>query len=141
LYIKQGTGQILFIIRHLRTPGQVQDLLLIVLGWLQNCAGVGFLVLERPYLPLPHLEGHWLTSVRDFLNYINGALEITDISIHLTQSHGNFYLMEKTIESKQFTPAEIKRCNLCRLYLGATTVSDICNAKGTHLASGVWQGQ
>jgi hypothetical protein len=97
LYIEQGTGQILFIIRHLRTPGQVHDLLLIVLSWLQNCAGVGFPVLERPSFPLPHLEGHWLSSVREFLDYINGALEIIDISIQPTQRNGDFYLMEKTI--------------------------------------------
>jgi hypothetical protein len=64
LYIEQGTGQITFIIHHLRTPGQVHDLLLIVLSWLQNCAGVGFPVLERPSYPLTHLEGHWLISAR-----------------------------------------------------------------------------
>jgi hypothetical protein len=49
--------------------------------------------------------------------------------------------MEKTIESKRSTPAKIKQVNLCRLYLSATTVSDICNAKGTHLARGIQQGQ
>jgi hypothetical protein len=45
--------------------------------------------------------------------------------------------MEKTVESQRFTPAETNRVNLCRLYLGATTVSDISNANGTHLASGI----
>jgi hypothetical protein len=55
LYIEQGTGQIVFLIRHLRTPGQVHDLLIMVLSWLQNCAGVGFPVFKRPNYPLPHL--------------------------------------------------------------------------------------
>jgi hypothetical protein len=113
LYIEQGTGQILFIIRHLQTPGQVHDLLLIVLSWLQNCAGVGFPVLEQPSFPLPHLEGHRLTSVREFLNYINGALEIIDVPIHPLQQNGDFFLTEKSVESKRFTPAETKRVNLC----------------------------
>jgi uncharacterized Fe-S radical SAM superfamily protein PflX len=80
LYIKQSTGQIPFIIRHLRTPGQVHDLLLIVLSWLQNCAGAGFPVLERSSYPLPHLEGHWLISAREILSFIDGALKSTDLT-------------------------------------------------------------
>jgi hypothetical protein len=48
--------------------------------------------------------------------------------------------MEKTVESQRFTPAETNQVNLCRLYLGATTVSDISNANGTHLASGIRKG-
>jgi hypothetical protein len=92
---------------------------------------VGFPVLERPSYPLPHLEGHWLISAREFLFFINGALEITDLTIHPMQQNGDFYLMEKTVESQRFTPAETNRVNLCRLYLGATTVSDISNANGS----------
>jgi hypothetical protein len=48
---------------------------------------------------------------------------------------------KKTIEFKRFTPTKTKQVSLCCLYLGATTVSDICNAKGIHLASGIRQGQ
>jgi hypothetical protein len=104
-YIEQGTGQLLFIIRHLRTPGKEHDLLLIVLSWLQNCAGVGFPVLERPSFPLLHLvEGHWLFSVREFLDYINGALEIINIPIQSTQRNGDFYLMEKPSSPNDLLP-------------------------------------
>jgi hypothetical protein len=56
------------------------------------------------------------------------------------QRNGDFYLMEKTVESQRFTPAETSRVNLCCLYLGATTVSDISNANGSHLASSVCKG-
>jgi hypothetical protein len=96
LYIEQGTGQITFIIHHLPTPSQVHDLLIIVLSWLQNCAGVRFPVFERPSFPLPHLEGHWLILARESLSFIDEALKIPDLTIHPTQQNGDFYLMEKT---------------------------------------------
>jgi hypothetical protein len=122
LYLEQGTGQITFLIRHLRTPSQIQDLLLIVLSWLQNCAGVSYAVLEHPSLPLPHLEGHWLVSLCQFLSFINGAIKITDLSIPLPQRSNNFYLMESALNSNRLTAAEICKVNLCCLYLGVTTV-------------------
>jgi hypothetical protein len=62
LYIEQGTGQITFLIRHLRTPGQVHNLLFIVLSWVQNCAGVSYALLEHPSNPLPHLESLFVSS-------------------------------------------------------------------------------
>jgi hypothetical protein len=133
LYIEQGTGQITFLIRHLRTPGQVHDLLLIVLSWLQNCAGVSFAMLEHPSYPLPHLEGHWLVSLPQFLSFINGSIEITDLSIPALQRSNDFYLMETALNSNHFSAAEICKVNLCRLFLSVTTASDICNARGSHL--------
>jgi hypothetical protein len=140
LYLEQGTGQITFLIRHLPTPRQVRDLLLIVLSWLQNCAGVSYAVLKHPSLPLPHLEGHWLVSLCQFLSFINGAIEVTDLSIPTPQHSNDFYLMDTALNSNRFTAAEICKVNLCRLYLGVTTVSDICNARGSHLISGIRTG-
>jgi hypothetical protein len=60
LCLEQGIGQITFPIQHLRTPGQVCDLLDIVLSWFQFCAGVGYPVFLQSERQLPHLEGHWL---------------------------------------------------------------------------------
>jgi hypothetical protein len=141
LYIEQGTGQITFLIRHLRTPGQVHDLLLFVLSWLQNCAGMSFAVLEHPSHPLPHLEGHWLVSLRQFLSFINGSIEITDLSIPSLQRSKDFYLMDTALNSNRFFAAEICKVNLCCLFLSVTMVCDICNACGSHLITEIRTGK
>jgi hypothetical protein len=141
LYIEQGTGQITFLIRHLRTPGQVHDLLLIVLSWLQNYAGVSFALLEHPSYLLPHLEGHCLVPYCQFLSFINGSIEITNLSIPALQRSNDFYLMETALNSNRFSPAEICKVNLCRLFLSVTTASDICNARGSHLITGIRTGE
>ncbi len=140
LRLEQGIGQITFLIRHLRTPGQVCDLLQIVLSWFQFCAGVGYPVLFHPERQLPHLEVHWLVSIRKYLAHIDGALELTNTHIQSLQRTGDSFLMDKACRSGLFTPAELKRLNYCRLYLNALTLSDVTDAKGNRFAPGILDG-
>ena len=140
LRLEQGIGQITFLIRHLRTPGQVCDLLHIVLSWFQFCAGVGYPVFFQPERQLPHLEGHWLVSIRKYLAHIDGALELTNTHIQSLQRTGDSFLMDKACRSGLFTPAELKRLNYCRLYLNALTLSDVTDAKGNRFAPGILDG-
>jgi hypothetical protein len=59
----------------------------------------------------------------------------------LPQHSNGFYLVKTALNSNRFSAAEICKVNLCRLFLGATTVSDICNARGSHLISGIRTGE
>jgi hypothetical protein len=73
LRVEQGIDQIQLVIRHLRTrDSQAGALLRITLRSLQHTAGVGFPILARPAVPIPHLDGHWVRSLRSFLESING---------------------------------------------------------------------
>ena len=49
--------------------------------------------------------------------------------------------MDHVLERGNFTSAEIRRINYCRLWLQALTVSDIATATGNKLAQGVRDGQ
>jgi hypothetical protein len=109
LRLEQGIEQITFLIRHLCTPGQVCDLLAIVLSWFQFCAGVGYLVFLQPERPLPHLEGHWLVCIRNFLAHIDGALKMTKTYIQPLQRMSDSFLMDTACNSGLFTPAKLKR--------------------------------
>ena len=115
LRLEQGIGQITYIIRHLRTPGQVQHDLLqqITLSWFQYCAGVGFPILLHPELPPPHLEGHWLVSVREFLARIDGSLEVIDTHVPPLSRQGNIFLMDTACDSGRFSPADLRKLNYC----------------------------
>jgi hypothetical protein len=137
LRLEQGIGQITFLIRHLRTPGQVCDLLAIVLSWFQFCAGVGYPVFLQPERPLPHLEGHWLVCIRNFLAHIDGALEMTKTHIQPLQHMSDSFLMDTACNSGLFTPAELKRLNYCRLYLNVLTLSNVTDAKGNRFAPSI----
>jgi hypothetical protein len=139
LYILQGTGQLEFIIRHLRSPGMTGSLLSIVLGWFQFVAGVSYCVITHPHITIPHLEGNWLSSVRSFLEFIHGSLEFSDPQSHPLQRDGDLYLMDLALSSS-LKASELKVINLCCLYFNALTLSDLSNASGTRLAPGILDG-
>ena len=140
LRLEQGIGQITFLIQHIGTPGQVCDLLAIVLSWFQLCAGVCYPVFLQPERPLPHLEGHWLVCIRKVLAHIDGALERTKTHIQPLQRMRDLFLMDTACNSGLFTPAELKRLNYCRLYLNVLTLSDVTDAKGNRFAPGILDG-
>jgi hypothetical protein len=48
--------------------------------------------------------------------------------------------MDTILRSEAFTIAQIKILNYCRLYLQVVTVSDICQANGTHVDAGCISG-
>jgi hypothetical protein len=72
----QGAGKIILLLRHLRTPGQPHDLLLI--DRFQYTAGVGFNVMENNKMVLPHLEGVWLPTAREYLGQISAHFKSQD---------------------------------------------------------------
>ena len=139
LYVEQGIGQLQFIIRHLCSPGMVGSLLFTVLGWFQYNAGVSYCIMTNPSPHLPHLEGRWLLSVRDFLRSIHGSLQFTDAQIQPPQRLRDSYLMDIALGA-QFSKPALRGINLCRMFFNATTISDITNASGTMLAPGIQYG-
>jgi endonuclease/exonuclease/phosphatase family metal-dependent hydrolase len=136
----QGAGKITLLMRHLRTAGPPQTLALIVIDRFQYNAGVGFPILEETRVPLPHLEGVWITTVREYLADINGSLQIAQTTVQPLQRHGDRYIMEVILESKLFQPREIKFLNYCRLYLQILSLSDMYNAQGNAVAVGIYDG-
>jgi hypothetical protein len=50
------------------------------------------------------------------------------------------YIMDHVLSCGLFTAIQVREINYCRLFLQAVTVSDITNASGTRLFSGILQG-
>lgn len=136
----QGTSKIILLLRHLRTPGQPHQLIQIVIDQLQYISGLGQSIFEDTTTNLPHLEGVWMQTIRSFLTNISGTLTIADLKIQPWQREGDAYIMDFVLKSKLFSDKEIQGLNYCRLFLQLLTISDICNARGTDLAIGIFQG-
>jgi hypothetical protein len=136
----QGAGKLILLLRHLRTPGQPQNLSHIVLDRFQYNAGVGYHILENTQLHLPHLEGVWIPTVREYLTDINGSLQISTATIQPLQRQGDKYIMDLVLASNLFKARDMKFLNCCRLYLQVLTLSDMYNAQGNALAVGIYDG-
>jgi hypothetical protein len=91
-------------------------------------------------MPLPHLEGVWIPTVREYLTDINGSLQISTATIQPLQRQGDKYIMDLVLASNLFKAREIKFLNYCRLYLQVITLSDMYNAQGNALAVGIYDG-
>ena len=68
LYCEQGVAQTIYFIKHWRTPGPINKMLVIALSWLQAQCGTSFSIFENTKIELPHLEGLWFTSLRQFMS-------------------------------------------------------------------------
>src|SRR5512145_2699248 len=56
------------------------------------------------------------------------------------QRDNDVYLMDKVLTTPKMSPADIRKFNYCRLYLGAVTLADITNAAGTHIDASIYDG-
>lgn len=102
--------------------------------------GVGFNILQDTQPLLPHLEGIWIPTARQYLRDISGSIQIAGMTVQELDRHGDQYIMDVVLASNRFALAEVKFVNYCRLFLQVLTISDLCNASGTELAEGILAG-
>jgi len=133
LIVQQGVAQVLMFVRQWRTNSIAGKLLRIAVSWFQSQVGVSYPFLENVHTPLPQLESKWLKSLRTFLASINAKLRLDNPYLPKLQRLHDFCIMDAIHESGKFTPAEICKLNYCRLYLKATTVSDLTSIDGRSL--------
>jgi len=141
LYDDQGYGQVKMFMKFWRSPASTTGKLLrITVAWAQFCAGIRNPILEDTSTRLPHLEAEWLSSLRQYLQDVEGQLELESTFVTPLQRQGDAFLMDVAIRSKKFKPIHLRRLNYCRLYLNVLLVSDITNANGTELDPETYQG-
>jgi hypothetical protein len=135
LYVHQGTQQTLLFLKDWRNSTIAGCLLQIAVSWFQVQIGVSYSFLKRVDTDLPHLELKWLASLRQFLSTMGASFQLyLNVILAPMQRMHDFNVMEDIIlESRKFSPSEICRLNFCRLYLQATTLSDLTQTNGQHL--------
>ena len=142
LYDEQGYGQVSTFLKSWRTPNShAGQILRITVAWAQYCIGTSTSFLTDTTTKLPHLESTWLTSLRQFLHAVGGTLELDHRYIPPLQRERDQHIMDVVLQSNKFQPQQIRFVNYCRLYLRVITVSDISNANGTDILTGMYQGQ
>ena len=140
LWVQQGIGQVTLFLRHWRKNTQSGKLSRIALAWMQVQAGVSFQLLARPAAPVPQLESKWFQSMRTFLATIEASIEINDFKPPSLQRLHDCVIMDAVQSHGEFTDAEIRRINYCRLFLQAETISDLTTVSGKMLDSSKLKG-
>ena len=76
-----------------------------------------------------------------FLHFINAELHVEMIRVRKALRQQDHMLMESFLATHHYTCNDLYRRNLCRLYLRAEFLSEICNPVGDNITPGVWQGR
>jgi hypothetical protein len=139
LFFEQGIQHVMTIIKHLRTPGEFNRVLLISLQWYQKQAGVCFSPFRYPNAPLPYLEHEWLDGARLFLHLCLASLDIPEIVLPIYQRINDSCIMTRFI-GLALPKIVLERLNCCRKWLQVTQLSDICTLKGDTIDRKAWLG-
>ena len=133
LSIEKGLSQLLSLITCVRSTGIPHKLAMIAISWAQLLAGTSTPIFQETSIKLPQLDPMvWIPAIRDFLNKINGSLEMAETFVPDLQRENDCFLMDDVV-SGSYRPTEIKYISACRLYLGVTLMSDIATADGNEI--------
>eukprot|EP00957_Ditylum_brightwellii_P145340 11068891-Ditylum_brightwellii.AAC.1 len=110
--------------KHLRLDQNIRKIIAIAIRWAQSCAGTSSHILQDTR-PIPHLEGSWITNVREGLYYICGELIFEHQWVIPYLRENNRHITDKLLDSS-LVQVEVMKCNnYCQYYLEATTVAEI----------------
>jgi hypothetical protein len=113
------------------------QLMTMQIQWAQLICGTSKQILADVKTNLPMLkEELWISSLRDFLSKSEISVHIPAIVTAVPQRKNDIFIMEKAM-SLGFKPHELLRINRCRIYLRASTISDISSADGTAIRNGI----
>mmetsp|Transcript_30358 Transcript_30358/g.72755 ORF Transcript_30358/g.72755 Transcript_30358/m.72755 type:complete len:2117 (+) Transcript_30358:2729-9079(+) len=129
LYVRQGSGQIINLLKLLRSKTMLQPIWQCALSWAQLSAGVDYDLLQHPSRSVPYLEGHYIQSLRTFLASINGSVILQESLVPIKQRVNDLHIMSFAICHGR-SPKDLRLINYCRLYYQAVTLSDIADLDG-----------
>ena len=141
LYVEQGVLHIIKLFQSLRTPGQTQHLLRIVIDEWQISSGSSLPLLLHPHHPCKHLKGTWLTSTRTFLSFVNASLSITSMYCPRPLCLYNRAIMDCFNTICGLGRKRLMQLNQCRLFLQIHFLSELVNTQGTHRIPSFWTGE
>ena len=141
LSVECGNAQVYMFLATIRPCGVASDLATIMLSWGQFLAGTSKPILMDLQRRLPHMDPmQWLPAMRIFLQSVNCQIEVGLDFVPRLQRENDLFIMDHATASP-FTDGELKLINACRIYLGATVLSDITTPDGTTLNKHCLQGQ
>ena len=141
-YSMASSGYILHLLKNFRSPDELAGgTFRIVISRFQQAAGISKPIFEYPSLPLPYVSGVICQAIRRYLVDIDAIVRIRPNFVPPKLRVNDKAIMDILLDNDHsFDTVQMQQINSCRLYLGVTYLSEICNIKGTHLVDGINDG-
>jgi hypothetical protein len=140
--MEQGVQKTKMLISHIRRNDDVGKLLKISHDHLQLQAGVSWPVMSRPgHKQRQYVDPCYLTHLWQFNDANNTHLRFEHDNWIKPQRQGDTFIMEELSLLNGITKNELVQAQRCRLYLGVTTMADICTANGLSICEWALHGQ
>jgi hypothetical protein len=134
LETEQGVQHSKLVLAHLRKNDEIGRMLHISLEHLQLQAGVSWPVLSKPgHLQRKYVDPCYLTNTWEFLDSINSHIRLEPDTWIQPQREGDSFIMEDLANLPGLKPIELVHAQRCRLFLGVTTLADICTSNGVEI--------
>ena len=141
IWNEQGLKHALLAITHLRASDADGTNMMISLSASQLEAGTDKPILEQKWDDYSkYITPTWITKTWEFLSENNIQLRIPDTWTPLPQRINDTFIMDHATRLYNKNPATLQKINRCRMYLKATTISDITEATGRSIEDHAWKG-
>ena len=133
LRIYAYSGWIIHFIKNWRTPSEeLGKFLCILFAWAIENAGVSFLILEKPDVPLPHHQGQVFPALCKALTTLSATITLDAAFIRSPNRENDVALIDETLKLG-WSDKKVKMVNVVREYLGVHFLSKVCRTNGISL--------
>jgi hypothetical protein len=144
LWTEQGLAHLILLRLHLRYPDEPNTSMLISLPHLQLDAGTPVQVLTTGFSAVNrYVVRSWLQHTWSFMHDLDLCLDLLDHWLPQSQRENDLSLMDFFADSTSNTKTQtsiLRQANMCRLYIQATTLSDITDGQGLSINQQAWSG-
>ena len=138
---EQGVQHTKLMIAHLRKKDEIGRMLNISIDHLQLQAGVSWPVLSQPgHMTRKYVDQCYVSHTWEFLDSIKSHIRLEPDQWIRQQRVGDSFIMEYITHLPDIKPIELVHAQRCRLYLGVTTMADICTSNGQEICGWALNG-
>ena len=131
LETEQGVMKTKMVLSHLQQNDKVGKMLQISREYLQLQAGISWPVMSRPgYQQQKYVDPCYLSHLWEFINDIGTNMQFEFNPWLQPQRKHDTFIMDLISNLPGITKTDLNHAQCCQLYLGATTIADICTSNG-----------
>lgn len=134
LYVSQGTGFIMHLLKSWKTPHQqIGQVLQAMIAWTQYQAGIKESIFVDTNTPIEFVDGHFCPAARNYSNDIDATIDLFPNYVQKPLQVNDETIMGRVNMLTHFTDVQCEYIICVRMYLGVNWISELATIDGRYL--------